>query len=56
MPAVSISIGIKALKQIIADNCFSKFEMIMPVNVAESISSISQGIRFFTVSPTPVRI
>ena len=33
----------------------SKLEMTMPVKVADSISSISQGRRLFTVSHTPVR-
>ena len=33
----------------------SKLEMTTPVKVADSISSISQGSRLFTVSHTPAR-
>ena len=50
MPALSISIGIKPTKATWTASACSKPEMIIPVNVAETMSSISQGMRFFQIS------
>ena len=46
LPPVSINIGIKEVKTTCAANAFSKREMIIPVNVAETMRSSSQGILF----------
>ena len=45
LPPVSISMGMKAVSTTWAARALSKPVMIMPVKVAETISSISQGIR-----------
>ena len=45
LPPVSISIGMKAVSTTCAASASSKPVMIMPVKVAEIISSISQGMR-----------
>ena len=45
LPPVSISMGIKAVRAGSSARALSKEEMIMPVKVADTISSISQGIR-----------
>ena len=45
LPPVSISMGIKAGRAGSSARALSKEEMIMPVKVADTISSISQGIR-----------
>ena len=45
LPPVSISIGIKAVSTTCAASALSKPVMIIPVKVAETISSISQGMR-----------
>ena len=42
-PPVSISIGMKAVRMTSCESAFSKLVIIRPVNVAEIISSISQG-------------
>ena len=46
LPPVSISMGMKAVRAGSNARALSKEEMIMPVKVADTISSISQGIRF----------
>ena len=46
LPPVSISIGIKAVSTTWAASALSKPVMIMPVNVADTISSASHGMRW----------
>ena len=45
LPPVSISMGMKAVRAASLVRALSKEEMIIPVKVADTISSISQGIR-----------
>ena len=44
LPPVSMSMGIKAVRATWAARAFSKLVMMMPVKVADTISSSSQGI------------
>ena len=44
----------KEVKMAQAIRDFSKWVRMMPVKVADSISSISQGVRAFQVSKIPV--
>ena len=50
LPPVSISIGMNAVRHGRTPSASSKLVMTSPVSVAEIISSISQGIRFFQIS------
>ena len=50
LPPVSISIGMNAVRHGSTPSASSKLVMTRPVSVAEIISSISQGIRFFQIS------
>ena len=52
---VPMSMGIKAGEHSIGGNSFSKWVIISPVKVAESIKSSSQGMRRLTSSKTPLR-
>ena len=45
LPPVSMSMGMKAVSATCAASALSKCVMIRPVNVAETISSMSQGMR-----------
>ena len=53
-PPVSISMGIYAVSTVTAANASSNPAIICPVNVADTISSNSHGIRERNVSKTPV--
>ena len=55
LPPVPDSMGMKEVKITQAARADSKPVMMSPVKVAESISSMSQGMRAFQVSKTPVR-
>ena len=55
LPPVSISMGTDANSTGTSFSESSKRVMTMPVNVPETISSSSHGMRFFQVSNTPVR-
>ena len=55
-PPVSISIGMKTVSTTCTASASSKLVRIMPVKVAETIRSSSQGMRFFQISKTPVFI
>ena len=55
LPPVPMSMGMKPMSTEHTARESSKLEMTMPVKVAESISSISQGSRLLTVSHTPER-
>ena len=54
MPPVPESMGMKEVSTTQAARALSNFVIIMPVKVADSISSISQGMRERQVSKTPV--
>ena len=54
LPPVPESMGIKEVSTTQAARALSNCVMIMPVKVADSISSISQGMRERQVSKTPV--
>ena len=54
LPPVPESMGMKAVRTAQADRAFSKCVRMIPVKVAESIKTNSQGVRAFQVSNTPV--
>ena len=54
LPPVSISIGMNRVRAALAARASSKKPRMVPVKVAEIISSSSQGMRCFQVSTTPV--
>ena len=54
LPPVPDSMGIKEVSTTQAARALSKLVMMMPVKVADSMSSSSQGMRAFQVSMTPV--
>ena len=54
LPPVPESMGIKEVRMAQAASAFSKWVRMMPVKVAESISTSSHGVRAFQVSRTPV--
>ena len=54
LPPVPESMGMKEVSTTQAARALSKLVMMMPVKVAESISSSSHGMRAFQVSSTPV--
>ena len=56
LPAVLISMGMNAVSATCAASASSKDVIIIPVKVADSISSISQGIRLINRDITPVRV
>lgn len=55
LPPVPISIGMKPVSTAHFESASSKPVIIMLVNVADSIRNISQGMRRFHISRTPVR-
>ena len=55
LPPVPVSMGMKEVSTTQAARAFSNLVRMMPVKVAESIRIISQGMRDFQVSHTPVR-
>ena len=55
LPPVPESMGIKEVRITQAARADSKPVMIRPVKVADSMSSMSHGIRALQVSSTPVR-
>ena len=54
MPPVPDSMGTKEVRMAQDMRASSKWVRMMPVKVAESIKIISQGVRAFQVSNTPV--
>ena len=56
LPPVSMSMGMKAVRATWAARAFSKPVMIMPVKVAETISSSSQGMRCLNRSQVVARL
>ena len=54
MPPVPESMGMKEVRMAQEARALSKWVRMMPVKVAESISTSSQGVRAFQVSRGPV--
>ena len=55
LPPVSINMGIKAVSTTYRLSALSNEVMMLPVNVADIISSKSQGILFLKASKTDIR-